>query len=129
MTIYSIETTIKGNYKLILEKTKKELAVEGFGILTEINVRKTLKKKLGVDYQNYTILGACQPQSAYQMLQKTQDVGLLLPCNVIVYENADSTVVVSAIKPTLAVKMIVKKSAKSLAENIERKLKKVIKRL
>ena len=123
---YGIQKTVIGNFAAIIEKTKAELAKEGFGILTQIDVRETLKKKLDVDYQNYIILGACHPQSAYQVLQKEQEIGLLLPCNVIVYEKTDGTVVVSAIKPTSAMQMVENNEIKSIAEEIERKLERVI---
>ena len=123
---YGIQKTVIGNFAAIIEKTKAELAKEGFGILTQIDVRETLKKKLDVDYQNYLILGACHPQSAYQVLQKEQEIGLLLPCNVIVYEKTDGTVVVSAIKPTSAMQMVENNEIKSIAEEIERKLERVI---
>lgn len=126
MTKYGLQKTVKEKFSVIVEKTKAELAKEGFGILTEINVRETLKKKLDVDYQNYIILGACHPQSTYQMLQKEQEIGLLLPCNVIVYKKNEGEVTVSAIRPTSAMQIVENGAALSLAEEVEKKLKRVL---
>lgn len=106
-------------------KTKTELAKEGFGILTEIDVTATLKKKLEVDYENYVILGACNPPFAYQALQAEKEVGLLLPCNVIVYEDGGATFV-SAILPTVAMNAVGNTLLADLAKEVEEKLKKAI---
>lgn len=123
---YSIQKAVTGSYNAVVEKVKSQLIKEGFGILTEINVRETLKKKLNVNYPNYTILGACHPQSAYQVLQKEQEIGLLLPCNVIVYETTDGSVNVSAIKPTTTMQVVENSDIKPIAEEVESKLKRVI---
>ena len=106
-------------------RTKTELAKEGFGILTEIDVKATLKKKLDVEYENYLILGACNPPFAYKALRAEKDIGLLLPCNVLVYEDAGKTFV-SAILPTVAMGMIDNQSLADIAVQVEGKLKKVI---
>ncbi len=108
-----------------LEKVKAELAKEGFGILTEIDVKATLKNKLDVEYDNYVILGACNPPFAYQALQTEKEIGLLLPCNVIVYEDAGK-VFVSAILPTVAMGMVEREGLGDIATKVEEKLKKVI---
>lgn len=94
-------------------------------MLTEINVKETLKKKLNVDYQNYLILGACNPQSAYKALEEEKEIGLLLPCNVIVYEEK-GLVTVSVIKPTSAMGMVGNSNIASLALEVEAKLENVI---
>ncbi len=108
-----------------VEKTKAELAKEGFGILTETDVRATLKKKLDVDYDNYVILGACNPPLAYRALQAEKEIGLLLPCNVIVYTDAGETFV-SAIVPSTTMSAIGNPSLSDLAKEVEAKLKKAV---
>ena len=108
-----------------VEKTRQELQKEGFGVMTEIDVKATLKKKLDVDYDNYMILGACNPQFAYKALQAEKEIGLMMPCNVIVY-GKDGKVFVSAIRPTNAMSMIDNEELKKVAEQAEEKLSKVI---
>lgn len=108
-----------------VEKTKAGLAEEGFGILTEIDVRGTLKKKLNVEYDNYIILGACNPPFAYQALQTEKEIGLLLPCNVIVYEDGGK-VFASAILPSVAMGMVDRPGLADIATKVEQKLKKVV---
>lgn len=108
-----------------VEKTKAELAKEGFGILSEIDVRATLKKKLDIDYDNYVILGACNPPYAHQALMAEKDIGLLLPCNVSVYED-DGKVYVSAIVPSVAMGMVENASLQSIAAQIDAKLRTVV---
>ncbi|PJC38557.1 ABC transporter ATP-binding protein, partial [Candidatus Peregrinibacteria bacterium CG_4_9_14_0_2_um_filter_38_9] len=102
---YGMRTTIVCSFKEAIEKTKDALTKEGFGILTEIDVRATLKKKLGVDFENYFILGVCNPSFAYEALKAEKEIGLLLPCNVILY-GVDGHVVVSAIQPSVAMNMV-----------------------
>ena len=108
-----------------VEKVRGELSKEGFGVLTEIDVKATLKKKLNVDYENYLILGACNPPLALKALQAEKDIGLFLPCNVIVYEDGGK-VFVSAIMPTVAMKVVGNPSLADLGKMVEEKLKKVI---
>ncbi len=108
-----------------LEKTKLELSKEGFGVLTELNVKDTLKKKLDKDYDQYVILGACNPSLAYQALLAEKDIGLLLPCNVVVYEDNEK-VFVSAIVPSVAMNFVQNESLSSVAKEVDEKLKKVI---
>lgn len=106
-------------------KTKEELAKEGFGVLTEIDVRATLKKKLGVEYENYLILGVCNPPFAFQALKSEKEIGLFLPCNVIVYEE-DGEVFVSVVLPTVAMSMVENAALSDIAVPVEVKLKKVV---
>jgi uncharacterized protein (DUF302 family) len=106
-------------------KTKEMLSKEGFGILTEIDVQATLKKKLGVEYGQYVILGACNPSLAYKALQTEKEIGLLLPCNVIVYEVAGS-VFVATILPTAAMEMVKNAVLDDIAQEAEVKLKKAV---
>ncbi len=123
--MYGYKKQVKTTYENTVEKTRQELQKEGFGILTEIDVKATLKKKLDVDYEKYIILGACNPPFAFQALQAEKDVGLLLPCNVIVYEQNGSTYV-SAILPTVAMSMVDNEKLRDIAEQIEEKLKRII---
>ncbi len=125
MTTYSIQKKVSGSFEEVVEKVKSALAKEGFGILTEINVQDTLKKKLNVEYPKYIILGACHPHSAYQALQAEKEIGLLLPCNVIVYEENDK-VIVSAIRPTIAMQIVENEKISLIAKEAEKKLERVI---
>ncbi len=112
-------------YQETVARAREELQKEGFGVLTEIDVKATLKKKLDVDYDNYIILGACNPHLAYQSLQAEQDIGLMLPCNIIIYSKEGRTFVAS-IKPTAQVEKIGNTKLDSIAPQVEEKLKKVI---
>ncbi len=123
--MYGYKKQVNTSFEEALQRTRGELHQEGFGVLTEIDVKATLKKKLNVDYDNYLILGACNPPFAYQALQAEQDIGLLLPCNVIVYEHEGRTFV-SAILPTVAMGMVKNEKLRSLAGQVEQKLKKVV---
>jgi len=105
---------------LVVKKLKKE----GFGVLTEIDVQAKLKEKLGIDFKKYIILGACNPPSAHKAIIAEENIGLMLPCNVIVYEKGDKTVL-SIIRPTVAMQMIANPALKTMAENVEVKLKKI----
>ncbi|MBI5457848.1 DUF302 domain-containing protein [Candidatus Kaiserbacteria bacterium] len=108
-----------------VEKVRGELAKEGFGILTEIDVKATLKKKLGIEYENYLVLGACNPPFALKALKAEKDIGLLLPCNVVVYEESGE-VFVSAIRPTVAMEVVGNPSLADVGKTVEEKLKKVV---
>ena len=123
--MYGYKKEFDAPYERIFDKTVDELKKEGFGVLTEIDVKATLKKKLDVDFDKYVILGACNPPFAYQSLQAEKDIGLLLPCNVIVYEQNDKTYV-SAILPTVAMNMVQNEGLRDIAEQVENRLKKVI---
>ena len=122
---YGCKKQVSLSFEAAVEKVKTELAKEGFGILTEIDVQATLKKKLSVDYDRYVILGACNPPFAYQALQADKEIGLLLPCNVIVYEDSGKTFV-SAILPAVAMGMVDNPSLDDIARQVEEKLKKVV---
>jgi uncharacterized protein (DUF302 family) len=122
---YGERKELQVTFENAVEKTRQELQKEGFGVLTEIDVKATLKKKLDVDYDNYIILGACNPQFAHKALQVEKEIGLMLPCNVIVYEQNDK-VFVSAIKPSKAMAMIENDELRCIAGEVEQKLKRVI---
>ena len=124
-TNYNYSKKVNLSFQEAITRAKIELQKEDFGILTEIDVKATLKKKLDVDFQDYVILGACNPPNAYKSLQAEIEIGLMLPCNVIVYQK-DEHVFVSAVMPTVAMGMINSESLKDIAINIENKLKKAI---
>ena len=103
---YNNSKKVNLTYEEAIEKTVEELKKEGFGVLTEIDVKETLKKKLDVDFRKYKILGACNPSLAYKALQTEENIGVMLPCNVIVQEINDGTVRVSAINPLVAMQSV-----------------------
>ena len=111
-------------YEQALEKVTEALKAEGFGVLTSIDVKETMKKKLGVDFRKYTILGACNPPLAHQALSARPDVGLLLPCNVIVYEEGEGTVV-NIIDPLSMSTFIQDPVLDSVAEEARQRLQRV----
>lgn len=127
-TRYGIKKQIDNSFADTVVKTKAALSEEGFGILTEIDVRATLKKKLDVDWDHYVILGACNPPFAFRALQAEKEIGLLLPCNVIIYEE-NGKVFVSAIRPTVAMEMVKNSTVAGIAKKVEEKLTKVINNL
>lgn len=118
---YSFDETIK----LVTEALKQE----GFGVLTEIDVKATLKKKLDADFRNYRILGACNPPLAYQALQAEPHIGSMLPCNVIVQDGENGKTLVSAIDPVASMQAVQNESLGGVAEQVRTKLKKVIQNL
>ncbi len=128
-TSYSFAKVVDLNFDQALQRVTEELQKEGFGILTEIDVKATLKKKLDVDFRPYKILGACSPPHAYQVLQAEEQIGLMLPCNVIVFENKEGKIVVAAINPTTAMASVQNEKLAPVAETITSKLKAVIDRL
>lgn len=112
-----------------LKKVIEELKKEGFGVLTDIDVKATLKNKLDVDYKNYRILGACNPSYAYKALQAEDKIGIMLPCNVIVQETEDGKVEVSAVDPIASMQAIQNAELEDIANQAQAKLKKVIDKL
>ena len=126
MNTYGISKKTGSGYDETVEKTRAALAKEGFGVLTEIDVKATIKKKLDKDFKRYIILGACNPPFAYKALTAEEEIGLLLPCNVIVYENAEGGSTVSAIDPLVAMSMVKNDSLKEVATEVRKKLVNVI---
>jgi len=125
---YYISTTLKNTtFEDAIEKTTAALKVEGFGVLTEIDIKATLKKKLDADFYNYTILGACNPQMAHQALQAENKIGTMLPCNVIVQEREPGIVEVSAVDPAASMMAVENSSLAEIAKDVREKLTKVIK--
>lgn len=110
-------------YETVIEQVREALKKEGFGVLTEIDVKAKMKEKLGLDMKKYIILGACSPPNAYQAILAEENIGLMLPCNVIVYEKGSKTVL-SVIRPAVAMQMIDNAELQKLAEAVEEQLKK-----
>lgn len=125
---YGIKKQVNHSFADAVVRVKEELSKQGFGILTEIDVKKTLKNKLHVEWSNYVILGACNPPFAFQALQAEKEIGLLLPCNVIVYEDG-GTVYASAVRPSVAMNMVKNPVLADIAGKVEEKLKEVINNL
>jgi len=123
---YYFNKIVKGKFSKVIENVTEELNREGFGILTEIDVKTTLKKKLDIDFRNYRILGACNPPFAYKALQAEEKIGTMLPCNVIVQEKSDRNIEVSAVDPAASMLAIDNPALVDIARDIQDKLKKVI---
>jgi len=126
---YGIKRDVKGDFEAVEKRVREALQKEGFGILTEIDVQATMRAKLGKELPAQKILGACNPGNAYKALQAEREVGLLLPCNVILYEgdgvtpgSEDGTVRVAAIKPTAAMSIVGNDELAAIAQTIEEKL-------
>lgn len=126
---YHFSKTTELSFEDAVNKVTEDLKTEGFGILTEIDVKETLKKKLNVKFRKYKILGACNPPFAYQALQAEDKIGTMLPCNVIVQEHGDGKVEVSAVDPVASMLSIENPELGAIAEQIRGKLKSVIESL
>ena len=124
MINYGFTKDLDVPYETVIELAREALKKEGFGVLTEINVKEKMKEKLGIDMKKYVILGACNPPNAYKAILAEENIGLMLPCNVIVYEKGGKTVL-SVIRPMVAMQMIDNKELPKLAEVVEGQLKKV----
>ena len=124
MINYGFTKELNVPFEKVVETVIQELKNEGFGVLTKIDVKEKFKEKLGIDFTKYVILGACNPANAHEAILAEENIGLMLPCNVIVYEK-EKRVVVSIVKPTVAMEMIDNKGLKQLAIQVEQKLKKV----
>lgn len=123
---YYFNTIVPGNFEDIVKKTTEVLKKEGFGVLTDIDVKATLKKKLDVDFKKYRILGACNPPFAFKALQVEDKIGTMLPCNVIVQEIAEEKIEVAAIDPIASMQAIQNPDLHEIADQVQKKLKKVI---
>jgi uncharacterized protein (DUF302 family) len=126
---YSFSKFVDISYEEALQKVTEELQKEGFGVLTEIDVKETMKKKLNVDFARYKILGACNPPFAHQALTADQDIGLLLPCNVVVYETDEGKIKVAAIDAKAMLSVVDRDDILPIAEEVNRRLQKVINNL
>ncbi len=126
---YYFTKTVDDNFDQAIEKVTEELKKEGFGILTEIDVKETFKKKLDKDFRKYRILGACNPNMAYQAIEAESKIGTMLPCNVIVQELENGKVEVSAVDPVASMQAVENNSLGSIAQQVREKLQKVIENL
>jgi len=122
---YGYKRQVNLSYEGAVEKMREALKTEGFGVITEIDVKAVLKKKLDVEFDNYIILGACNPPFAYEGLKIEREIGLLMPCNVVVYEEKGKTFV-AGIRPTITMSIIDNPKLAGVAGSIEKKLQKAI---
>jgi uncharacterized protein (DUF302 family) len=124
---YYFSTTIQNEtFENVKNKVTEALKKEGFGVLTNINVKETFKKKLDVDFRSYEILGACNPHFAYKALSVEDKIGIMLPCNVIIEENENGSIVVSAVDPIASMGAVENISLEEIAKEVQQKLKRVI---
>ncbi|CAM2804026.1 Uncharacterized conserved protein, DUF302 family [Flavobacterium frigoris] len=126
---YYFSKTINDSFENAIQKVTEALKAEGFGILTEIDLKATLKKKLDVDFYNYTILGACNPPFAYKALLAEDKIGTMLPCNVIVQEKVKGQIEVSAVDPAASMQAVENTELVGIATEIRDSLKKIINNL
>lgn len=127
---YYFNTTLKNTtFDEVIAKVSEELKKEGFGVLTEIDVKETLKKKIDVDFKKYKILGACNPHFAHKALMSEDKIGVFLPCNVVVQENEKGEIEVSAVDPVASMISIKNDQLGSVATEVQSKLKRVIENL
>jgi uncharacterized protein (DUF302 family) len=127
-TRYGFGTKVALAYPEAVARTRDLLKEEGFGVLTEIDVKKTLKEKLGAEFRRYVILGACNPPLAHRALQAEREIGLILPCNVIVYEDGERSVV-SVMDPIPALGLVGNEALRPIAEDAAARLHRVIDKL
>lgn len=128
-TDYGFQTTLNLPYETAVEKVTAALKEEGFGVLTEIDVKATLKQKLDADFRRYVILGACNPRLAHRALQTELNIGLLLPCNVIVYEEDDDQSTISIVDPITMLGVVANESLQPVADEARARLTRVIEQL
>lgn len=126
MSYYFSKSLAKTSFDQAIERTVLALKSEGFGILTEIDMKATLKKKLGVDFRNYKILGACNAPFAYKAFQAEDKIGTMLPCNVIVQQKTPDTIEIAAVDPIASMQAVINENLIEVAYEVREKLKKVI---
>jgi len=123
---YYIAKTVDGGFSAIVERVIKALKAEGFGVLTEIDVKATMKKKLDIDFREYRILGACNPPLAHRALTADDKIGTMLPCNVIVQDLGGDRIEVAAIDPAVSMEHVGNPTLKTIADSVTGKLRRVI---
>ena len=123
---YYIAKTVKGDFAAIVERAIEALKAEGFGVLTDIDVKATMKKKLDLDFRDYRILGACNPPLAHQALTADDKIGTMLPCNVIVQDLGGGQIEVAAIDPAVSMAQVGNKTLQTIADSVNGKLQRVI---
>jgi uncharacterized protein (DUF302 family) len=126
---YYFNKTVAGTFEEVIEKVTEALKEEGFGILTEIDIKETLKKKLDVDFKKYKILGACNPPYAHKALQAEDKIGTMLPCNVIVQEKGEGVIEVAAINPMVSMQAVKNEKLNNVANEISSMLENVVEKL
>ncbi|MDA3952257.1 MAG: DUF302 domain-containing protein [Bacteroidales bacterium] len=126
---YYINKIISTDFDSAITQVTEKLKSEGFGVLTEIDVQETLKKKINVDFRKYKILGACNPPNAYKALSNEPYIGLMLPCNIVVQETIDGKIDVSAVDPQASMQAVNNPALVDIAGEIKTKLERVIKSL
>ena len=123
--MYGFNVKVKDGFDQAVQRVTEELQKEGFGVLTEIDVKATIKKKLDIDRKPYKILGACNPKLAHQALSADPDIGLLLPCNVVVREDDDGSITVGFMDPAAVLSLVEKEGVAALAEEVRGRLQRV----
>ena len=123
---YYFSKSVTSSFDQTISAVTEALKKEGFGILTEIDIKQTLKKKLDVDFRNYRILGACNPPFAYMALQAEENIGTMLPCNVIVQESADGKISVAAINPLVSMQAVDNPGLAEIANEVATRLQRVV---
>ena len=123
---YGYKRTVELSFEEVDDRIRSSLEEQGFGVLTEIDVKNTLKKKLDKDFQKYTILGACNPHLAFEALEDEQAIGLLLPCNVVLWENEDSSTTIAAIDVDKMMTIVKNNQLYNLAKKVNTLLKKAV---
>ena len=126
---YYFAKTVEDSFENVIDKVTESLKREGFGVLTEIDVKATLKKKLNADFREYRILGACHPPFAFRALQAEDKIGIMLPCNVIVQKTSEGNTEVAAVNPIASMQAIKNPELEDIALQVQEKLKRVIERI
>ncbi len=126
---YAMQVRVRGEFEQVKSRTIESLGTEGFGILSEIDVTATLKRKLDVDFRPYVILGACNPPLAHRALQAEATIGLLLPCNVVVFDNGDGSCTAAGIDPVVQFSKVQRPELEPVAQEVRRLMVRALERL